>query len=227
MASRQSFAAAMGHDARSDLHRARRRRWKFLDDAWPPKVRGKDVFARDFRAQLAKSPYWPAVKAMNSESLSVARLDGPSARRPARRPPRRSSSRNIHRVAAPESKVARRAQLCASHWVQGSPLPPAAQAISRLRRHLLEPPADKPTLGCAAHPRQRRAIRLGRLAPSFQPPQQIRARRPHQVVVAQLAAAPRSRRSTRVPPRDRRPSRSRRLDSIRSPATAESRSRRA
>ena len=41
--------------------------WKFLDDAWPSKVRGKDVFARDFRAQLAKSPYWPAVKAMNSE----------------------------------------------------------------------------------------------------------------------------------------------------------------
>src|ERR1700692_328779 len=32
-------------------------------------------------------------------------------------------------LAAPESKVARRAQLCASHWVQGSPLPPAAQAI--------------------------------------------------------------------------------------------------
>jgi hypothetical protein len=35
---------------------------------------------------------------------------------------------------APESKVARRAQLCASHWVQGSPpatvsMPPAAQAI--------------------------------------------------------------------------------------------------
>src|SRR5580704_5138806 len=29
----------------------------------------------------------------------------------------------------PGSKVARRAQLCASHWVQGSPLPPAAQAI--------------------------------------------------------------------------------------------------
>jgi hypothetical protein len=29
----------------------------------------------------------------------------------------------------PESKVARCAQLCASHWVQGSPLPPAAQAI--------------------------------------------------------------------------------------------------
>jgi hypothetical protein len=32
-------------------------------------------------------------------------------------------------VTAPESKGARRAQLCASHWVQGSPLPPAAQAI--------------------------------------------------------------------------------------------------
>ena len=34
----------------------------------------------------------------------------------------------------PESKVARRAQLCASHWVQGSPpatvsMPPAAEAI--------------------------------------------------------------------------------------------------
>jgi hypothetical protein len=38
---------------------------------------------------------------------------------------------------APESKVARRAQFCAFHWVQGSPLPPAAQAIilsQRLRR---------------------------------------------------------------------------------------------
>src|ERR1700691_5128469 len=34
--------------------------------------------------------------------------------------------------AAPESKVARLAQLCASHWVQGSPLPPAAQAIISL-----------------------------------------------------------------------------------------------
>jgi hypothetical protein len=39
--------------------------WNFLDAAWPPKVQGKDVFARDFRAQLAKSPYWPDVKAMN------------------------------------------------------------------------------------------------------------------------------------------------------------------
>jgi hypothetical protein len=40
--------------------------WKFLDDAWPPKVQGKDAFARDFRAQLAKSKYWPAVEAMNA-----------------------------------------------------------------------------------------------------------------------------------------------------------------
>jgi hypothetical protein len=32
-------------------------------------------------------------------------------------------------VTYPESKLARRAQLCASHWVQGSPLPHAAQAI--------------------------------------------------------------------------------------------------
>jgi hypothetical protein len=39
--------------------------WKFLDTAWPSKVQGKDAFARDFRAQLARSPYWPAVKAMN------------------------------------------------------------------------------------------------------------------------------------------------------------------
>jgi hypothetical protein len=40
--------------------------WKFLDKAWPPKVRGKEAFARDFSAQLARSRYWPAVKAMNA-----------------------------------------------------------------------------------------------------------------------------------------------------------------
>jgi hypothetical protein len=34
-----------------------------------------------------------------------------------------------HSAIDPESKVARLAQLCASRWVQGSPLPPAAQAI--------------------------------------------------------------------------------------------------
>ncbi len=44
--------------------------WKFLDTAWPPKVQGKEIFARDFRAQLSKSPYWSAVKAMNENPLS-------------------------------------------------------------------------------------------------------------------------------------------------------------
>ncbi len=49
--------------------------WKFLDDAWPPKVQGKDAFARDFRAQLAKSRYWPAVEAMNSEKPPAGKND--------------------------------------------------------------------------------------------------------------------------------------------------------
>src|ERR1019366_8968093 len=40
--------------------------WKFLDKAWPPKIGGKEAFARDFRAQLAKSPYWSGVEAMNA-----------------------------------------------------------------------------------------------------------------------------------------------------------------
>ncbi len=45
--------------------------WKFLDAAWPPKVNGKDSFAREFRAQLAKSPYWPAVRAMNAKPSTL------------------------------------------------------------------------------------------------------------------------------------------------------------
>jgi hypothetical protein len=49
--------------------------WKFLDDAWPPKVQGKDVFARDFRAQLAQSSYWPAVEAMNSSKPAAGKSD--------------------------------------------------------------------------------------------------------------------------------------------------------
>jgi len=49
--------------------------WKFLDDAWPPKVQGKDVFARDFRAQLARSRYWSTVEAMNSAVPAAARND--------------------------------------------------------------------------------------------------------------------------------------------------------
>jgi hypothetical protein len=44
--------------------------WKFLDRAWPPNVQGKDAFARDFRAQLAKSRYWPDVSAMNTKTPS-------------------------------------------------------------------------------------------------------------------------------------------------------------
>jgi hypothetical protein len=49
--------------------------WKFLDAAWPPKVRGKDVFARDFRAQLAKSPYSKAVMATNSAKPPAGKND--------------------------------------------------------------------------------------------------------------------------------------------------------
>jgi hypothetical protein len=44
--------------------------WKFLDTAWPPNVQGKDAFARDFRAQLAKSRYWPEINAMNTKTPS-------------------------------------------------------------------------------------------------------------------------------------------------------------
>ena len=33
--------------------------WKFLDTAWPPKVRGKDVFARDFRRSSPRVPTGP------------------------------------------------------------------------------------------------------------------------------------------------------------------------
>jgi hypothetical protein len=46
--------------------------WKFLDAAWPAKVTGKDKFARDFRTQLSKSKYWPAVEAMNSTKPPAA-----------------------------------------------------------------------------------------------------------------------------------------------------------
>ncbi len=46
--------------------------WKFLDDAWPTKVHGKENFEREFRAQLAKSPYWSAVEAMNAAKPPAA-----------------------------------------------------------------------------------------------------------------------------------------------------------
>jgi len=55
--------------------------WKFLDKAWPPKIGGKEAFARDFRAQLAKSPYWPGVEAMNASKHPSDKNDqsaGPS-----------------------------------------------------------------------------------------------------------------------------------------------------
>jgi hypothetical protein len=38
-------------------------------------VQGKDAFARDFRAQLAKSKYWPAVEAMNTSNPLAAKSD--------------------------------------------------------------------------------------------------------------------------------------------------------
>jgi hypothetical protein len=53
--------------------------WKFLDKAWPLKVQGKDAFARDFRAQLAKSKYWPAVEAMNASKPPAVAKNDPSA----------------------------------------------------------------------------------------------------------------------------------------------------
>lgn len=42
--------------------------WAFFDMAWRPGTPGKDDFLRDFRRQLAKSPYWPDVAAMNRTS---------------------------------------------------------------------------------------------------------------------------------------------------------------
>jgi hypothetical protein len=56
--------------------------WKFLDDAWPPKVQGKDVFSRDFRAKLARSPYWPTVEAMNKSKPAAAKNDQSASRSP-------------------------------------------------------------------------------------------------------------------------------------------------
>jgi hypothetical protein len=60
--------------------------WKFLDAAWPPKVTGKDKFAHDFRTQLAKSKYWPAVEAMNSAKPPTAKNDHPTSPSPSSHP---------------------------------------------------------------------------------------------------------------------------------------------
>lgn len=39
--------------------------WAFFDMAWRPGAPGKATFLKDFRSQLAKSPYWSEVAAMN------------------------------------------------------------------------------------------------------------------------------------------------------------------
>jgi hypothetical protein len=39
--------------------------WAFFDMAWRPGDPGKATFLRDFRRQLARSPYWPDIAAMN------------------------------------------------------------------------------------------------------------------------------------------------------------------
>lgn len=35
--------------------------WRFMDEAWPQKVGGKETFRRDFTEQLKTSPYWKAI----------------------------------------------------------------------------------------------------------------------------------------------------------------------
>jgi len=39
--------------------------WSFLDDGWPAARDGKDAFARAFKCELAASPFWDAVAAIN------------------------------------------------------------------------------------------------------------------------------------------------------------------
>lgn len=39
--------------------------WTFLDDGWPTDRASKDTFKTNFRCQLAQSPYWDAIAAMN------------------------------------------------------------------------------------------------------------------------------------------------------------------
>ncbi len=42
-----------------------RQAWEFFDMAWGPGIPGKDAFRQDLQTRLARSPYWPGVKAMN------------------------------------------------------------------------------------------------------------------------------------------------------------------
>jgi hypothetical protein len=47
--------------------------WNFCDDAWPAGRPGKAEFIKDFRAQLARSPYWADLKALpGNASLDTA-----------------------------------------------------------------------------------------------------------------------------------------------------------
>ena len=41
--------------------------WKYLDYAWPENVHGKDRFLIDFNKQLASSPYWLQIHAMQDD----------------------------------------------------------------------------------------------------------------------------------------------------------------
>ncbi|MBI4841251.1 MAG: hypothetical protein HY803_09310 [candidate division NC10 bacterium] len=42
-----------------------RQAWEFIEMAWRPGVPGKEDFLKDFQVQLAKSRFWPDIKAMN------------------------------------------------------------------------------------------------------------------------------------------------------------------
>jgi hypothetical protein len=44
----------------------RSRAWQFLEEAWSQKIRGKEVFTKDFSEQLKKSPYWKSIEKLDS-----------------------------------------------------------------------------------------------------------------------------------------------------------------
>ena len=95
-----------------------------------PKQRARRIMHRDERARLNRHGLNPLDRLRENPRIPAAhRPFPPPLEDRARRIGVLRMCRRCHRATAPESKVARRAQLCASHWVQGSPLPPAAQAI--------------------------------------------------------------------------------------------------
>ncbi len=51
--------------------------WRFCDAAWPAQRAGKEEFLKEFRAQLAKSPYWADLKALQGEFSLDAGLERP------------------------------------------------------------------------------------------------------------------------------------------------------